>query len=294
VVLRAGIKLATHSNTFSHVSQGLHRVLRPAGVGTVFLGTEGELDEEEFLRLFERRNPLRGIVIMGEVKPGFIQAVTELQHEVVSVYANYPGLCHSILPNERQAIDLLVTHLTERGHTRFAWLGGNRGLERNRARSEALHEGLRLRGIELPESSLVDMHAGDRQEGYDAAAKLLSRFGRSRLPTAWICHNGLMARGALQFALQHGIAVPDQVSLAACDMSRVCEEIRPYLTSASADPELIGEKAGELLLRADEPHEERVFADLVLPARLVLRDTTGSPPTPQAKTGSGRTARRGK
>ena len=283
VVLRKGIKLATQSNTYSHVNQGLYRVLRRLGISTVFLGTEGDLDENEFLRLLQHRNPLLGIVLCGEVKPGFIKAIAELQQEVVSVYASYPGLCHSVLPNERQAVEHLVTHLTELGHSRFAWLGGNRALGRSRDRLQALREALHLRDMDLKEEAIVSMNEGDRQDGYDAAAKLMKQIGRREKPTAWITHNGLMARGALQFALQQGIRIPQDVSLTAVDMTRVCNEIHPFLTSASANPERIGEKAAELLSRAATADEERVFSDLVLPATLAIRETCGRAPSGRSK-----------
>jgi LacI family transcriptional regulator len=279
VVLRAGIKLATQSNTFSHVNQGLYRVHRKVGISTAFLGTEGDLDEAEFLRLLQHRNPLRGIVICGEVQSGFIKAIAELQQEVVSVYASYPGLCHSVLPNERQAVEQIVTHLRgSLGHTRFAWLGGNRALGRNQARLQALREALHLRDVDLKEEAIVNMSGGDRQDGYDGAKKLMTQIGRREKPTAWICHNGLMARGALQFALQRGIRIPQDVSLVAIDMTRVCEEMHPYLTSASSNPERIGEKAAEVLFHPPRAGEERVFSDLVLPSSLVVRESCGRAP----------------
>ena len=278
VVLRAGIKLATQSNTYSHVHQGMYRVLRKTGISTIFLGSEGDLDEVEFLRVLKNRNPLRGIVVFGEVKPSFIKAITELEQGVVSVYANFPGLCHSILPNERQAVDQLVTHLNGLGHTRIAWLGGNSDLGRNRARCQALREAMHLRGLDLPKNFVVNTQGADRQEGYDSARTLLAGTPPGHQPTAWICHNGLMARGALQGALEQGLRVPQDFSIVATDMTRVCEEIHPYLTGASADPERIGQKAAELLTQHPEDHEDHVFSDLVLPSTLTVRETCGCAP----------------
>jgi len=289
VILRSGIKLATQSNTYSHVHQGLDAVLRADGNNTVFLGTEGELDEAEILRIFAQQNPLRGIVVMGEVRANFIKAIRELQRDVVSVYASYPGLCHSVLPNERQAVEHLVEHLTELGHTRFAWLGGNREMGRNRARQEAMVEALHVRGIELPEKSVVNVVPADRQDGFDTARDLCDRFGGQDLPTAWICHNGLMTQGAMRFTMQSGIRVPEDVSVVALDMTRVCEEIHPHLTSASSHPEQIGSKAAELLLKSHLKDED-ICTDLVLPSRLVVRETSGPPPKGTVSLGSPATA----
>ena len=94
-------------------------------------------------------------------------------------------------------------------------------------------------------------------------------------PTAWICHNGLMARGAHQFALLRGIRIPEDVSLAAVDRTRVCKEIHPDLTSASSDPELIGEEAAKLLCKAVEPGENRILVDLIIPSKFSAGETSG-------------------
>jgi len=144
-------------------------------------------------------------------------------------------------------------------------------------RLNGLHECLAARGLKLDEKFIVTVEKGDRQEGFDCAQELMNRIGddSSTAPTAWVCHNGLMARGAHQFALLHGIRVPDDISLAVVDRTRVCTEIHPYLTSASSDPELIGEEAAKLLCRVEQPGESRTFVDLVIPSEFSAGETSG-------------------
>ncbi|HKL21805.1 MAG TPA: hypothetical protein VJ904_08365, partial [Tichowtungia sp.] len=125
VVTRAGQNLAAQNNTFSHVRQGMFSALQHENISLAFLGAEGDLDESKLFEILSRRDPLLGIVVLGEVAKDFILALKELQPRMVSVYAGYPGLCNSIVPNNQESIDQLVDHLTALGHTRFAWLGGN-------------------------------------------------------------------------------------------------------------------------------------------------------------------------
>lgn len=281
VVLRSGLKLATQSNTFSHVHQGLYTVLQQAHISTTFLGGEGELDEKMLYELMRRRDPLQGIVVFGEVKETFLRALSELGVEILSVYANAPGLCHSVLPNEKQSVEQLVDHLATLGHTRFAFLGGNMGLGRNKARLSALRDSLASRDIGFDERFAVNVAKGDRQEGFDCAAELVRRAEGLDSPTAWVCHNGLMARGALQFALLRGIKVPEEISLVAIDRTRACKEIHPFMTSAGSDPQAVGEQAAKLLCRSpdDATHEEKMFTDLVVPSFFDAGETSG--PCPQ-------------
>ena len=268
LVMRAGLELAAQSNTFSHVRQGMYKVLQESNISMAFLGGEGDLDEKELFDLLSRRDPLLGIVVLGEVKETFLRALGEFGMKLVSVYASSPGLCHSIVPNDKQSVEQLTDHLVKLGHTKFAWLGGNSNLKHNQTRFAALKERLAARGILMDERYAVNAEQGERQDGFDCTEELLRRAKGRDMPTAWICHNGLIARGSLQFAFLRGIKVPAEVSIAAIDWTRATKEIHPYLTCAASDPELIGEEVAQLLCapREENGHRQNMFSDLVAPS----------------------------
>lgn len=278
IVQRSGLKLDQPSNTFSHVQQGLFKVLQQSRISTTFLGGERDLDEKKLFELLGQRDPLQGIVVLGEVGEPFLKALGQLRVPLLSVYASAPGLCYSVSPNEKQSLDQLVEHLVSLGHERFAWLGGNCLLGRHQIRLGALKDCLAARDLELDERFIVSVAKGDRQEGFDCAEELMERVNSNRSiapPTAWICYNGLMARGAHQFALLSGIRIPQDISLATIDRTRVCTEIHPYLTSASSNPELIGEEAAKLICKAEDRDENRILVDLVIPSEFAAGETSG-------------------
>jgi LacI family transcriptional regulator len=286
IVHRAGLSLDQPSNTFSHVQQGLFKVLQQSFISTTFLGGEGDLNEKKLFDLLGQRDPLQGIVVFGQVRVAFLKALGALRISLVSVYGSAPGLCHSVTPNEKQSLEQLVDHLVGLGHERFAWLGGNEGLGRHELRLNALRECLSIRGLSLDDRFVVSVKNGDRQEGFDCATELMKRCqdSPSPPPTAWVCFNGLMARGAHQFALTNGISIPQDISLVAVDRTRVCQEIHPNLTSASSCPDAIGEEAAKLLGRGEEPNENQTFVDLVVPSEFALGETSGrisDSPVPQ-------------
>lgn len=276
MILRAGLKLTAESNTYSHVQQGLYYEFQKSHVSTTFLGVEGELDEHMLYELLRRRDPLQGIVVCGEVHQPFLVALSELEVELLCVYASAPGLCHSVVPNEKQSAEQLVDHMVDLGHTRFAWLGDSSKLQRNRDRLQALKESLADRNLGFDDQYIVNMPNGTRQSGFDCADELMRRSKDRDAPTAWICHNGLMARGALQFALLRGIKIPEAVSLAAVDRTRVCKEIHPDITSAGSDPQVIGQEAAKLLCGVrDNTQTGKIFTDLVVPSIFEAGETTG-------------------
>jgi LacI family transcriptional regulator len=122
----------------------------------------------------------------------------------------------------------------------------------------------------------VDVPDGDRLGGRRAAELLLERCSRGRLPTAWVCLNGLMARGVINYLTQQRCRVPEQVSVVAVDATRVCVEEHPQVTGANADPEKMGAKAAELLLQANGQPDETLL-DVILPAQLTVRETSARP-----------------
>lgn len=273
-VLRSGLALHTQSNYFSHIQHGLHEALQERGISTLFLGTEDRLNETAFRATLETRKSLFGVVVMGEVKPAFLKAVKNLCPRVVAVSISYPGQCHSVQSNEAQSLELLVEHLVGLGHRRFGWLGGNRALQRHEDRYRAFRAALKARDIEFDEGWAMLHDNADRQEGRITAEMFLAK--RGKRPTALVCYNGLMARGAINLFQARGIDVPGDLSVVAIDATRVCTEEHPHITAASADPEAMGRKAAELLLGASGSPDE-IYLDAALPSRLTLRETTAAP-----------------
>ena len=271
-ILRAGVRLYTQSNYFSHIQHGLHTGLLEHGYHTFFFGSEDDLRIKVFQQKL-KHHTLFGLVILGEVEEKFLRAIKQVQKNIVTVSATYPGVCHSVMPNEAQAVQLLVEHLVRLGHRQFAWIGGNRLLQVNTRRRAALNIALQQHGLKLSDKFVAECDGGDRIDGWKAAEMLLGKIPRSQMPTAWICLNGLMARGVINCLTQNGWRVPEQISVVAVDATRVCVEEHPQITGAHADPDKMGEKAAELLLQAGH-QADGMLSDVILPAVLTERETS--------------------
>ncbi len=281
-ILRTGAKLYSQSPFFGHVQHGLHDQLAEEGVSLVFFGMEDDLDATRLKDLYGKPDSFRGLVVLGEVSRPFLHSLKKLEPRIVTVSAQHPGLCHSVVANEEQAAEQLVQHLVDLGHRSFAWIGGNQGMQRPASRRAALESALRLRNLSLSPEFSCDMPDGDRLQGRMAAERMLGKLPKADLPTAWIVFNGMMARGAINFMLQQGIKIPRDISVAAFDRTRLCEEELPTLTGASADPDEIGRVAGEMILKNSEMPNGR-YSDVVLASELIARESTGRHSTRSAK-----------
>lgn len=274
IILRAPLRLNIPSMYFGHVQHGLHTGIEAREFTTVFLGAEDQLDAQKLRRVFGPGHSFQGIVLVGEVSRGFLDQLRRLGLRIVAVSARYPGLCHSVLGNEPQALESLVEHLHAQGHRRFGWLGGNVGLGRHEARLQALEAALARAGIALDPRYTVKLKEGDRIDGADAVRTLLPLARRRDFPTAFVAYNTLMASGAVREFEREGWGVPARVSVASADISPVATDSTPRITAAGTNPEKLGEAAARLVLeRTGTPDDG--FTDLMLPAQLFIGDTTG-------------------
>ena len=279
--LRAPLRLANKSNFFSHVAQGLHDYLREQKVNMVFLGSEMDISEKELRSASWRQMPLAGIVLMGEVEPAFLGAVRDLNKPLVYLSARSPGFCHSVNANEYQAAEELVDHLYELGHRHFAFLGGMCARSRNNERLEGLRRALERYDLQLPNSAVLTMDDAERKQGYQMVETLLENRPEP-FPTALVCVNGLLSRGALSRLVQAGLRVGEDISVVAFDNTRVCSEELPGITSASSIPEDLGREAGRILLDPNL-HGGDSLLDIVLPSKFFKRDSSGPVPLSPSK-----------
>lgn len=273
IILRAPLRLNTPTMYFGHVQHGLHTAIEAREFTTVFLGAEDQLNAEKLRRVFAPGHAFKGLVLVGEVTRGFLDQLRKFGLRIVAVSARYPGLCHSVLGNEPQALEALVEHLYGLGHRRFGWLGGNVGLGRHESRLQALEAALHRVDLKLDPRYMVKLTEGDRIDGAEAVHTLLPLAKRKDFPTALVTYNTLMAAGAVRALQREGWDVPQRLSVASADFSPVATDSTPRLTAAGSNPEKLGEAAARLVLEGDGRDDS--FTDLMLPAHLFVGDTTG-------------------
>jgi len=272
-ILRAPLRLYIPSTYFGHVQHGLHHALEARGHRSVFLGAEDELSVEKLGQILHPSHHIGGVVVLGEVAQPFMAALAGLTRHLVAVSARYHGLCHSLLGNEPQALIEVVRHLHALGHRRIGWLGGNAALGRHDARLHALKEALRAHDLVLDPRYVNVVAQADRAEGGEAIHALLPLAKRKDFPTAFVTYNTQMAYGAALALRREGWKIPADLSLASADVSRLSVEGALRITGAGTSPDKLGEAAARLVLGEGIPEEG--YTDLVLPAPLVIGNSTG-------------------
>jgi LacI family transcriptional regulator len=167
---------------------------------------------------------------------------------------------------------LAVNHLHDLGHRQIAWVGPT-DVPQMRKRADAVRMTTAELGIPLTE--VVTPRRTDAQAGQIAALELQA----AGMPSAVICGNDSMAVGMEMQLAAIGLSVPGDVSIVGFDDIEFAAAAVVPLTTVARHPATIGSSAIDLLLSgcgtADHTHRQ-----VVLPAELVVRESTG--PSPEA------------
>lgn len=164
---------------------------------------------------------------------------------------------------------LAVRHLVELGHRDIAHISGPEPWFDATARLLGWRRELAAHDLSPGVVLSGDWTAAS---GFHAAGRLLER---PTLPSAIFVANDLMATGVLKALRRAGVSVPDDVSVVGFDDMPGVDYLDPALTTVRQDLDALGRLCIDRLGRAldDEP-----TAGATVPAELIVRDSTASPP----------------
>ena len=170
------------------------------------------------------------------------------------------------------AARMAVDHLARLGHRRIGIVTGPLDMPSASDRLEGYRRALAAHKLRVDEGLIVE---GDFTEasGMAAARRLLSVRA-----TAIFAANDGMAVGALKVIRERGLQVPEDVALVGFDDLPIAASLQPALTTVRQPIEQMGSMAADLLLSLlDNPPEEHPPAQkLILPAKLVVRESCGA------------------
>jgi LacI family transcriptional regulator len=210
----------------------------------------GGLDDREYVRL------------VGEQIQAFVSAGGRI------VYIGRHDFAGDlVLPDNIGGGRAVARLLHGLGHRQIGVIAGPRQLTTTTDRLQGFVNALRESGDDLPPDRIVYTDFS-REQGAAAAFELLQRHPGL---TALFALNDAMAIGALGALRQHGLSVPDDVSLVGFDDIQFAKDQAPPLTTVVVPMAEMGEKAMTLLLNPPETTDLRT---VFIPTRVVERGST--------------------
>ncbi len=230
---------------FADISRGADDVAHEAGFSLLLCNTvEDPGREADLLRKLEQRS-VDGVILCSSRLPAEELAGLVKRHPAaVLINRCLPGN-NTVCVDDAWGAGLLVHHLLQSGRRVIGCLTGPAVSYSSQERTRGYAEALASAGEHPAPALTIRCQQLDLEGGHAAARTLLA----TRPETdAIVCHNDLVAVGALQACAELGRRVPDDVAVAGADDVLLASLVTPALTTLRSNRHTLGETAVRLLL----------------------------------------------
>ena len=250
--------LVVVKGTFNELFGELIEVLQSQLARTSYSLHVDYMDEDgnEVLRAVQlcREKKPRGILFLGGNRNNFVSDFSKIDVPCVLVTNDasslqFPNLS-SVSTDDRAAARCAMETLLALGHRKFAIIGGDRRVsDTSRLRFEGSVAPLMEQGIPFdPDKDYCGVRFS-YQDGYRATEQLL-RSGRRF--TAIFAVADVMAIGAIRALWDHGLRVPEDVSVMGVDGLPLGNYLVPQLSTIGQSSHLMAARSVQILLDAIE------------------------------------------
>lgn len=231
-------------------------------------------DDNEVVRarqLCHDKKP-KGILFLGGNNANFKEDFDKISEPCVLVTnaaadLKFPNLS-SISTDDAMAARCAVEYLLDHGHRRIALIGGSRKSDTSRLRYQGYMDAYALHGLDPDKEGLYRAGRYSFKSGYELMSQLLDQKAGM---TAVFAMADVMAIGAISAISDHGMRVPEDISVVGFDGIQIGEFYCPKITTIEQDARLLAERSCEMILECIEQgaparHE-------TIPFRLDLRQS---------------------
>ncbi len=269
-----GVVVTNISDPFvAGVVAGIEDVANQYGY-SVFLANSNADPEREVkvVQSFHERRVDGIVVTASRVGALYVPMLAQMKVPIVLIDNQHPSeFVHSVMINNIAASRQATQHLIDLGHRRIAYLGDQFGFQSDTDRFSGYRQALQRADLPfLPE--LVTHGNGGSDGGSRAMQALLAL---KEKPTAVFCYNDMSALGAVRTIYDHGLRVPEDISLVGFDDLAIASYMFPRLTTIRQPKEQMGRMAMESLLKILDGTASRT--DIDVEGELIVRDSSGPP-----------------
>jgi LacI family transcriptional regulator, repressor for deo operon, udp, cdd, tsx, nupC, and nupG len=253
---------------FSGVIKGAKRAAAAAGLTLVLGDTqENPAREEELVRRLARS--VDGFVLSASRLPDEELHRAAEHNPITLVNRAAPGVS-CVVADYDTGTEQIVDHLASYGHESFVFAGGPAESWSGARRWSGLRKAAKMRRMRAHRSGPYTPTLLGGPAAADAV--LTSR------ATAIVCHNDMLAIGLLRRLAERGVQVPRDLSVVGFDDIFGADFCSPALTTLAERTDDAGARAVEALVR-QIPQRATDPPTRVLPTHLVVRASTGPPPS---------------
>lgn len=235
-----------------------------------------EIEEQQLILMEEQR--VDAIILVGgraddlHSNEAFVEKVNQVCNSIpVILTGKLDGTsCYQVRIDAIKTMDLVMEHLLALGHRDIALIGGLDTVASSYEKRKRYKQILAKYQIPCRSEYYENYGGYDYETGYSLTQKLLAL---DNVPTAVIGINDSASAGAMNCILEHGLRIPEDISVVGYDNTLTCNVVTPKLTSIDYNYDDFAEKLIATV--------ESVYSSVSLPPlqlidpSLVVRDSTG-------------------
>jgi LacI family transcriptional regulator len=260
---------------FAEIAKSLSNVLRKSGYYLIIASSEEDpdLEQQEVDQLLARQLDTLIIASCRSTVDLFFR-IERRKTPYVLIDRTLPGLTANFVGVDDEAVGRLATkHLIDIGCKRIAHIRGPETSTGVR-RMEGFKQALTQAGLAIVDAYIISERKGDvetKQRGAKAMRQLLSLKPR---PDGVFCFNDPLAMGAMNYALDQGIRIPEDLAVIGCGNLHYDDSLRVPLSSIDQHSRKIGAEAARLALRILNSKVLPKSETVVLQPELIVRSST--------------------
>ena len=211
-----------------------------------------------------------GLILVGMLHDDFIRIKSRYKNPTVLIDSYAPREIMNYVNvglEDEEGAYAITRYLLKMGHRKIAFLADNmEGVDYTRylGYQRALAES----GLEMEEENLLIFHPGT----VERESSLRELYYRCKNYTAFMCCSDYYAVLLMNYFMDRGIKIPEDLSITGFDNNLMSRVVRPALTTVGQDVTKKGRLAVECLLKMIQGTELTEW-DVKLPTELVIRDS---------------------
>lgn len=257
---------------FAEVLSGIDEELNLHGYGLIIGHLDNKAEREDHFVRVALSGAVDGILLLSlrQLPSGARGTILDAGLPTVVLNEHIPGVnVPEVTVNDRESSAQMVAHLAGLGHRHIGHIAGPDHNFTAVERKIGFEQGLRDAGLD-PAQAPVWQGRYLLSDGAACGAAFLKMSPR---PTAIFAANDEMAIGFVKYVTEHGLRVPQDVSVAGFDGIAFADYLAPTLTTLLQPRREVGRVAARLLVQ--QLQGQAVAAQTQLKAKLMIRNSTG-------------------
>jgi LacI family transcriptional regulator len=258
---------------FTTIARGVEDTASQAGYTVIFCNTDESVSKEQMYVQMILEKRVDGILLVPALSgQDSVSLIKKQGIPIVLLDRRAPDLqTDVVLCNSEAGAYELTRLLIALGHREIAILNGPSGVSTSEDRFNGYRRALGEANI-TPDQRLECFGAFHQESGFEMTTKIMTVASK---PTAIFATNNFIAIGVLKALQQLGLSVPDDVAVVGFDDLPPALITFPFLTVAAQPAYEIGKRATEILLNKFGREDSDPYQEVVLPAEIVIRQSSG-------------------